>query len=112
LRNALATKALAGELQRLKRSRDGTLAIADVITVRPEDSSSTVLHIMVDERIEHVPVVDDDGTLVGICTRTDLLKVRRRHADLERRQTGVQPRRLRLPKRPRPSIPTREETNP
>src|SRR5664279_4972731 len=32
LRNALATKALAGELQRLKRSRDGTLTIADVIT--------------------------------------------------------------------------------
>ena len=35
LRNALATKALAGELQRLKRSRDGTLTIADVITRSP-----------------------------------------------------------------------------
>ncbi len=32
LRNALAAKALAGELRRLKRSRDGTLTIADVIT--------------------------------------------------------------------------------
>ena len=32
LRNALATKALAGELQRLKRKHDGTLSIADVIT--------------------------------------------------------------------------------
>ena len=32
LRNALATRALAGELQRLKRSRDGTLTFADVIT--------------------------------------------------------------------------------
>jgi DNA-binding NtrC family response regulator len=32
LRNALATKALAGELRRIKRSRDGTLSIADVIT--------------------------------------------------------------------------------
>jgi DNA-binding NtrC family response regulator len=35
LRNALATKALAGELQRLKRSRNGTLTIADVITRSP-----------------------------------------------------------------------------
>jgi DNA-binding NtrC family response regulator len=35
LRNALATKALAGELQRLKRSRDGMLSIADVITLSP-----------------------------------------------------------------------------
>ena len=32
LRNALATKALAGELQRLKRRQDGTLTIADVVT--------------------------------------------------------------------------------
>lgn len=32
LRNALATKALAGELQRMKRKRDGTLTIEDVIT--------------------------------------------------------------------------------
>ena len=32
LRNALSAKALAGELQRLKRRHEGTLAIADVIT--------------------------------------------------------------------------------
>ena len=32
LRNALATKALAGELQRLKRRQDGTLTIRDVVT--------------------------------------------------------------------------------
>jgi DNA-binding NtrC family response regulator len=32
LRNALNSKALAGELQRLKRKQDGTLDIADVIT--------------------------------------------------------------------------------
>src|SRR5262245_50303627 len=35
LRNALATKVLAGELQRLKRKQNGTLTIADVITRSP-----------------------------------------------------------------------------
>lgn len=35
LRNALAGKALAGELQRIKRSRDGTLTFNDVITRAP-----------------------------------------------------------------------------
>jgi DNA-binding NtrC family response regulator len=35
LHNALATRALAGELQRLKRSREGTLTIGDVITRSP-----------------------------------------------------------------------------
>src|SRR5689334_17708807 len=32
LRNAIAADALAGELQRIKRSRDGTLSFSDVIT--------------------------------------------------------------------------------
>src|SRR5262249_22775106 len=35
LRNALANKALVGELQRLKRKQNGTLTIADVITRSP-----------------------------------------------------------------------------
>src|SRR5471030_493052 len=35
LRNALATRRLAGELQRIKRSRDVTLSIADVIIRSP-----------------------------------------------------------------------------
>ncbi|HKS86864.1 MAG TPA: sigma-54 dependent transcriptional regulator [Pseudolabrys sp.] len=35
LRNALATKALAGELQRLRRRREGTMTLADVITRSP-----------------------------------------------------------------------------
>jgi DNA-binding NtrC family response regulator len=35
LRNALAVKALAGELQRVKRSRDGTLTLSDVISRSP-----------------------------------------------------------------------------
>jgi CBS domain-containing protein len=44
---------------------------------------------MVDEHVEHVPVVDGDGRLLGICTRTDLLKVRRGQLALERVQAGV-----------------------
>ena len=52
---------------------------------------------MVDEHVEHVPVVDDEGRAIGICTRTDLLKVRRRQLDLEQVQAGLAPfRRSRL----------------
>jgi DNA-binding NtrC family response regulator len=35
LRNALAARALAGELQRIKRRHDGTLSIADIVTRSP-----------------------------------------------------------------------------
>ena len=56
----------------------------ELVTVRPDDPVQAVVQVMLDEQIEHVPVVDGDGSLVGICTRTDLLKVRRRQVELER----------------------------
>jgi H+/Cl- antiporter ClcA len=63
-------------------------AARQVVTVRPDETAQTALRLMVDEQIEHVPVVDDHR-LVGICTRTDLLKVRRRQLELEQPQPGL-----------------------
>jgi CBS domain-containing protein len=60
-------------------------ASTDVVSVSSTDSAQTVLHVMLDETVEHVPVVDG-SRLVGICTRTDLLKVRQTQRDLERLQ--------------------------
>ena len=62
-------------------------ASRDVVSVGPGDTALTVLHRMLEESIEHVPVVDA-GRLVGICTRGDLLHVRRRQLEAERHQDG------------------------
>jgi CIC family chloride channel protein len=59
-------------------------ASPDVVTVAPTDRAVRVLEVMLDEGVEHVPVVAG-GRLVGICTRTDLLEVRRAQFELERR---------------------------
>ena len=75
-------------------------ATRDVVTATTSDSAQTALRIMVDEHVEHVPVIDTDRILVGICTRTDLLKVRRRQLELERRQAGIATR-LRATRRKR-----------
>ena len=42
---------------------------------------------MLDEAVDHLPVVDD-GRLVGICTRTDLLRARHRALAAERPEPG------------------------
>jgi CIC family chloride channel protein len=59
----------------------------EVVTVRPGDTALAALHRMLDESVDHLPVVAD-GRLVGICTRTDVLRARHRLADAERRQPG------------------------
>jgi CBS domain-containing protein len=59
----------------------------DVVSVSPEDNVLVALNVMIDEQIEHVPVIAE-GKLVGICTRTDLLKVRQDQREHELRQEG------------------------
>lgn len=46
---------------------------ADPITLSPTDIGSDVLHLMMERRIGHVPIVDG-GQLVGIVTQTDLTR--------------------------------------
>lgn len=47
---------------------------AGSVTVRPEDSIETLQQIMTDTGWGQVPVVDESGRIIGIVTRTDLIK--------------------------------------
>jgi len=66
----------------------GAFASRDVVTVTPDASLLDVLERMVEEGIDHLPVVDRDDRLVGICTRTDVLRARSRYLVHERVQPG------------------------
>jgi chloride channel protein, CIC family len=66
----------------------GAFASTDVVSVTPDASLLDVLERMVEEGIDHLPVVDRDNHLVGICTRTDILRARSRHLVHERVQPG------------------------
>jgi len=83
-----------GDLLRQPEAADGDaipvrdVASRDVVTVRPDDPVLVALHRMLEEGIEHVPVTGPDGRLAGICTRTDVLRARRRQFDLEQLQPG------------------------
>lgn len=45
----------------------------DPITVGPEAPFKEVVSLLVEHRVGGLPVVDDDGTLLGIVTETDLI---------------------------------------
>ena len=63
LHNALAARALAGEVQRLKRSREGTLSIADVVT--RSETMRPVLRAAEKAAASAIPVLIEGESGVG-----------------------------------------------
>jgi len=56
-----------------------TLSVRDIMTpgpqaVREDDDLARVYDLMTSGNFRHLPVVDDDGELVGLLTQRDLLK--------------------------------------
>ncbi|MET0628244.1 MAG: chloride channel protein [Acidimicrobiia bacterium] len=64
------------------------IASTDVVAVSPDDTLLTVLEHIVDEGVDHVAVLDHDRRVVGICTRTDILRARVGHREAEVPQRG------------------------
>jgi IMP dehydrogenase len=60
----------AEEVDRVKRSESGM--IVDPVTIYPDQPITDALDLMKGYRISGVPVIDRDGTLVGILTNRDL----------------------------------------
>jgi CIC family chloride channel protein len=58
-----------------------------LVTVAPNETVLTALDRMVDEHVDHLPVLAD-GRLVGICTRTDVLRARHLANASEQPQPG------------------------
>jgi CBS domain-containing protein len=53
-----------------------SLMTAQVHTCTPASSVHDLAQTMTDHRVRHVPVVDDDGALVGIVSIGDVVKAR------------------------------------
>jgi IMP dehydrogenase len=66
----LPVAAQAAEVDKVKRSQSGL--IVDPVTLQPDDRVGDALELMAAHGISGVPIVDDDGRLVGILTNRDL----------------------------------------
>jgi CBS domain-containing protein len=62
-------KAAAANVEQLMTDGD------KVKTVGPDDLAREAATLMSKHRFDRVPVVDDDGTVVGIVTRHDIMKI-------------------------------------
>jgi len=66
----LSPQAQALEVEKVKRSENGI--ITDPFTLPPGESTETARHAMAKQNISGIPIVADDGKLVGILTRRDM----------------------------------------
>ncbi len=78
------------------------VASQDVVTVKPSDSVAYAMELLIEEGVEHLPVVDHRGVVVGMCTRTDILRARVPQTSEEQRQASLlfEPLRQRFSDRP------------
>ena len=72
----------------------GEVALGEVVSVSPDDLVIDALRLILEEQIDHVPVIAGDR-LLGICTRTDILRARREQFAHEKPQPGWRPVRRR-----------------
>ncbi len=74
----LSDRDLLRALSRPKETLVAEIMTRAPVTVRPEGAAHIAATIMVDRKIGCVPVVADDGQLIGLLTETDFLDVARR----------------------------------
>src|ERR671931_1416753 len=70
LHRNLSIEAQVAEVDKVKRSESGM--IVEPVTLRPSDRVTEALALMEYYRISGVPIVDEEGRLVGILTNRDL----------------------------------------
>ncbi len=67
-----------GLLERVERAardlRARDLMTREVVTVRPQDPVRLAIRTLLDAGVKRLPVVDEEGRLVGIVSRGDLLR--------------------------------------
>lgn len=83
-RRLLGGRARRADARSRGRTAGGVMS-TPVVTARADATVSETARLMTERRVKRLPVVDEDGTLLGIVTRRDLLQVFLRTDDEIRR---------------------------
>ncbi|HAN72180.1 MAG TPA: histidine kinase [Actinobacteria bacterium] len=76
-------RALASGPRGLKQSVSSIMT-PRVITARPQAHVDELMHVMTEKRVRHIPVINEEGLLVGIVSIGDIVKTRLDELEVER----------------------------
>lgn len=76
-------RASAGQSPALEKVRVMDVMSGDVISGSPDDSVNDTMGLMTDNRIRHLPVLDDDGQLAGLISIGDVVKAQHDSLSME-----------------------------
>lgn len=65
---------LADKIKKAGSAKVSDVMTEGVISISSEDEMASAAKIMVDKDINRIPVIDEDGNLVGIITRKDIIE--------------------------------------
>lgn len=57
--------------------------VTNILTARPQTEIRSIAEVMIDHHIGCLPIVEENGALVGILTRSDILRAIVNHAPIE-----------------------------
>jgi CBS domain-containing protein len=64
-----------GEDSKITATTAGQLMTSPAVTIHPDAPVAVAARVMRDQRLKRLPVVNPDGTLIGIVSRVDLLSL-------------------------------------
>lgn len=73
VRMKLGLDELVNSAEKATSARAGDIMTKSAVTISPEEDISKAAKLMADKKINRLPVTDEDGKLVGIITRGDII---------------------------------------
>ena len=74
LKTALKIEEFKEDLKKALKTKVKDVMTKNVIVAKPDMTINDAAKLMIEHKIKRLPVVDDDGNLVGIITRGDLIE--------------------------------------
>ena len=82
-RDFMRAQSAHGAAKHSQQTTVGEIMVRNVLSATAETEVREIAKVLIDERIGSMPIVNEEGALLGMVTRSDVLRAVVEHANLE-----------------------------